>query len=196
MRVGEHHESHPHDRGARLAELASSLDLDVPRLRAALEGAPELIVERETVRARSHRGSALDDPEARRLLEALEASPFSPPAPADAGASAAITRSLIRDGLAAEIDGVVFATSALGAARRIAGRAVMERGSLTVAELRDLLGSTRKYVLPIAGHLDSEGITRRRGDERLPGPRAGALEGDTESGTDAGSGPGTAADPT
>ncbi|MCZ7535435.1 MAG: selenocysteine-specific translation elongation factor [Acidimicrobiia bacterium] len=180
-RVVEHHERHPHDSGTRLAELASLLGIDPARLRAALAGVPDLIVERETVRHRSHRESALDDPEARRLLDALEASPFAPPSPSDAGASAAVTRSLLREGLAVEIDGVVFAASALDAARRIASRALVERGSLTVADLRDLLGSTRKYVLPIAGHLDAEGVTRRRGDDRLPGPRAVAIDQESDS---------------
>jgi selenocysteine-specific elongation factor len=40
-----------------------------------------------------------------------------------------------------------------------------------VAQARDLLGSSRKYVLAILAHFDAEGVTRRRGDERLPGPR-------------------------
>jgi selenocysteine-specific elongation factor len=43
---------------------------------------------------------------------------------------------------------------------------------VTVADARDVLGSTRKYVLPILNRLDSEGVTRRRGDERIAGPRA------------------------
>ena len=50
--------------------------------------------------------------------------------------------------------------------------AVVARGSLSVADIRNLLGSTRKYVLPIVNRMDAEGVTRRRGDLRLPGPRA------------------------
>jgi selenocysteine-specific elongation factor len=52
------------------------------------------------------------------------------------------------------------------------GSAVVARGTLTVADIRDLLGSTRKFVLPIAKRLDADGVTRRRGDDRIPGPRA------------------------
>ncbi len=171
-RVLAHHREDPHGSGGGLAALASSLDLDAPRLRAALEGSAELVVERDMVRHRSHRATALDDPAARRLLAALEAAPFSPPAPSETGVSTAVTRSLVREGLAVELDGVVFAARALEDARRVVSRALAERGSLTVADLRDLLGSTRKYVLPIAGHLDSTGVTRRRGDDRFAGPRA------------------------
>ena len=49
-------------------------------------------------------------------------------------------------------------------------RALRGRPRLTVADIRDLLGSTRKYVVPICGWLDRNGVTRRRGDERIAGP--------------------------
>jgi selenocysteine-specific elongation factor len=41
---------------------------------------------------------------------------------------------------------------------------------LTVADLRDMLGTTRKYAVPLAEELDYRRVTLRRGDERLPGP--------------------------
>jgi selenocysteine-specific elongation factor len=44
--------------------------------------------------------------------------------------------------------------------------------TLTVAEARDLLGTTRKYMLAIFEHLDDRRITRRNGDDRLLGPNA------------------------
>jgi len=39
---------------------------------------------------------------------------------------------------------------------------------LTVAEIRDLLGTTRKFAIPICEYLDRAGITRREGDLRSP----------------------------
>jgi len=39
---------------------------------------------------------------------------------------------------------------------------------LTVAEIRDLLGTTRKFAIPICEYLDRAGITRREGDLRTP----------------------------
>ena len=48
-----------------------------------------------------------------------------------------------------------------------------ERGTITVSDVRDVLGSSRKYVLPIVGWLDRTGVTRRRGDDRIPGPTSG-----------------------
>jgi selenocysteine-specific elongation factor len=41
--------------------------------------------------------------------------------------------------------------------------------TLTAAEARDLLGTTRKYVLPLLEHLDERRITRRLGDQRVLG---------------------------
>lgn len=37
----------------------------------------------------------------------------------------------------------------------------------TVAEIRDLLGTTRKYAVPICEYLDRSGLTRREGDLRV-----------------------------
>ncbi len=55
-------------------------------------------------------------------------------------------------------------------------------GELTVAGARDLLGTSRKYVLPLLEYLDTVGVTRRQGDVRLPGAKRpqelGRAEGD------------------
>ncbi len=50
--------------------------------------------------------------------------------------------------------------------RRVAGKLAQGPG-MTVAEIRDLLGTTRKYAVPICEYLDRIGVTRREGDLRL-----------------------------
>jgi selenocysteine-specific elongation factor len=169
-RVRAHHERAPLEPGVEVPALASALGVDPGRLRAALEGADDLVVERGFVRNEAHRPLVAESPEARKLLDALEAAPFSPPEPASVGAEPGLVRSLAREGQVVELDGVVFAVTALDEARRRVWAALRERGTVTVADVRDLLGSTRKYVLPILKHLDAEGVTRRRGDDRIPGP--------------------------
>jgi selenocysteine-specific elongation factor len=42
---------------------------------------------------------------------------------------------------------------------------------ITVAQVRDALGTTRKHALPLLAQLDATGVTRRRGDLRVGGPR-------------------------
>jgi len=39
-----------------------------------------------------------------------------------------------------------------------------------VAELRDLLNTSRRYALPLLEYLDAKRITRRVGDKRILGP--------------------------
>jgi selenocysteine-specific elongation factor len=39
---------------------------------------------------------------------------------------------------------------------------------ITVSALREALGTSRKFAVPLAEWLDGQGITRRRGDVRFP----------------------------
>ena len=50
--------------------------------------------------------------------------------------------------------------------------AIHERGALSISDIRTILNSSRKYVVPIIEQLDASGITRRIGDTRQLGPRA------------------------
>ncbi len=103
-------------------------------------------------------------------VEALEASPFTPPAP-DGVARQELTE-LVRRGLVVEQDGLWFAPDALRAAARVvAGLLAAEPGGVTVATVREALGTSRKYALPILAYLDATGVTRRRHDLRVAGPR-------------------------
>jgi selenocysteine-specific elongation factor len=58
--------------------------------------------------------------------------------------------------------------------RRLVER-LSDGSRITMAELRDLLGTTRKYAVPIGEYLDRIGLTHREGDLRRLGDRfAGA----------------------
>ncbi|HKN88719.1 MAG TPA: SelB C-terminal domain-containing protein, partial [Acidimicrobiia bacterium] len=172
--TAEHHRRHPLEPGFDLPALAAALGLDAARARAALEGTEGLVVEQGRARLASHRGRVAGEPEAQRLLAALDAVPFAPPAPAEVGGSPEIVRGLLREGLLLDLDGTIFTAAAVEKARLVVREGLERHGSLTVSQARDLLGSSRKYVLAILAHFDAEGITRRRGDERFPGPRLGA----------------------
>ncbi|HZQ79228.1 MAG TPA: selenocysteine-specific translation elongation factor [Acidimicrobiia bacterium] len=169
--TADHHRTHPLEPGLDLPALAAALGLDAARARAALEGTEGLVLEQGRARLASHRGRVAGEPEAQRLLAALDAVPFSPPAPAEVGGSAEIVRGLLREGLLVDLDGTIFTAAAVEKARQVVREGFERHGSLTVAQARDLLGSSRKYVLAILAHFDAVGVTRRRGDERLPGPR-------------------------
>jgi selenocysteine-specific elongation factor len=141
-------------------------------LRAALADDPALVVERDTVRLATHDSGVGEDPTARRFLDALEAAPFAPPSPAELAVGPDVVRALVRDGTIVALDGIYFAAAAIDEARARVSSAVITRGPLKLSDIRDLLGSTRKFVVPIAAQLDADGITRRRGDDRIAGPKA------------------------
>lgn len=104
------------------------------------------------------------------VLAILEAAPLSPPDLSldDRGA----LRELERRGLVVHAGECWFASSAIDGA--VAALVVLLGSSpdgFTVAAARDALGITRKHAIPLLSHLDRVGVTRRRGDLRIAGPR-------------------------
>ncbi|MEO6120968.1 MAG: selenocysteine-specific translation elongation factor [Acidimicrobiales bacterium] len=150
---------------------AGPLGLDVATLdereRAVLDGLDGVVVDA----GRAVPADQATDPLAGHpYVAALEASPFSPPPPE--GVDRGELRELVRRGLVVEREGVWFAPAALAeAGQLIAGLLVAFPEGVTVAQVRDALGTTRKFLLPLLVQLDATGVTRRRGDLRIGGPR-------------------------
>jgi len=108
------------------------------------------------------------------LVDQLETNPFSPAQPD--GLSSDEIRGLIQRGTVIQNDGVLFAASAIDSAATVVAQLLEEKpDGVTVAEIRDALGTTRKFALPICAVLDSTGVTRRREDLRIAGPRLPAI---------------------
>lgn len=106
------------------------------------------------------------------LVEALEAEPFTPPDPRTLRVDRAELRELVRQGLVVECGDHWFAATALRrAAEVVAGLLARQPEGVTVSDVRVALGSSRRFVLPLLAHLDATGVTRRRGDVRIGGPR-------------------------
>lgn len=100
----------------------------------------------------------------------LAAQPFTPPGPGDVDRGE--LRELVRRGDVIEQDGIFFAPSAIEAAATIiAAMLESEPEGVTVSAVREALGSTRKFTMPLLAHFDRTGRTRRRGDVRIAGPR-------------------------
>jgi selenocysteine-specific elongation factor len=149
---------------------AGPLGLDVGTLdereRAVLGTFGDVEVEGGHVRA----AGAADPLAGHPYLVALAAGGMSPPAPN--GVDRTELRELVRRGLVVERDGQWFHADAVTAAAELAARLLVERpDGFTVSEFRDAAGVTRKHALPLVSELDARGITRRRGDLRVAGPR-------------------------
>lgn len=155
---------------AALVEGAGALGLDVASLDDRQRAVLDLLDEVQVEAGRATAGEVEDPLADHPWVAELAASPYAPPGPD--GVDRSEVRELVRRGTVIEQDGVHFARSAIEQAMADL-RSGFERqpDGLTVAEIRDILGTTRKYVLPLLAHLDGTGVTRRRGDVRIAGPR-------------------------
>jgi len=114
---------------------------------------------------------AIDPLDGHPWLAALAAEPFTPPPPPP-GLGRAEIRELVRRGQVVEVDGIAFAAGAVERAVDAVRVLLAESPEgVTVAQVRDRLDASRKYVLALLAHLDGTGRTRRRGDLRIAGPR-------------------------
>ena len=105
-----------------------------------------------------------------RSVAALTASLFSPPSPE--GVDRTELRELVRRGDVVDLDGLYFAAAAVDQAAAQVARLLDDHPEgVTVAQMRDAWVTSRKFALPLLGHLDATGVTRRRGDLRIGGPR-------------------------
>jgi selenocysteine-specific elongation factor len=103
-------------------------------------------------------------------LAALRGTPFDPPPPT--GVPRNDLRRLVRSGLVVETNGLWFAASAVeDAASRISALLQQNPDGVRVSDVRDVLGASRRTVLPLLSHLDATGMTRRNGDLRTAGPK-------------------------
>jgi selenocysteine-specific elongation factor len=111
-----------------------------------------------------------------KLVAAYKDARFQPPEPASfagqAGGNAASMKDLfevcVAEGyLVHIIDDIYLHSDVEADMRRLLAEKLGIGTGLTVAEIRDLLGTTRKYAVPLCEYLDRAGVTRREGDLRL-----------------------------
>lgn len=104
------------------------------------------------------------------VLETFEGQLVSPP---DAtGFDRDELRRLVQSGRLVVLGGIHFASMALDHAHDVVRRLLSTKpDGFSASEFRDALGTSRKFAIPLAEALDARGITRRRGDVRIAGPR-------------------------
>jgi len=113
---------------------------------------------------------AIDPYEDHPVLAELLGGGFMPPSLADVDRND--LRELVRRGHVIQRDGIGFHRDAIEAAGYVAAELLAEHADgFTVAQFRDATGASRKYVLPLVAELDARGVTRRREDVRIGGPR-------------------------
>jgi selenocysteine-specific elongation factor len=105
-----------------------------------------------------------------RLFKLFAATPYTPPSVVECIAAVGddvFQWLLDSDRLVRVGEDVVFAPVSYEAMLQRILEHLSTAGSITVAQVRDMFGTSRKYALALMEHLDAKHITRRVGDERV-----------------------------
>jgi selenocysteine-specific elongation factor len=178
------HRAHPLAAGVGREELRGRLPPVVDprlfqRLVAQLAEKGPLVVEGDHVRRKDHAaakaggaGGALKD----QIAQALAAGALAPPrvselaavvkaSEADVGA---VLKLLGAEGRAVRVSSELwYDAAALSGLREKLVAFLRERKAITTQEFKDLVGATRKHVIPLAEHFDQERVTLRVGEKRV-----------------------------
>lgn len=180
--VKEYHRAQPSHPGPASADLLSELPEN-------LHGEFVRELEADGVRAegpylchQSHRAGLTSSQErlAEEWRQMFSKTPYSGPTRPELLAGTPDARPtlefLLKSGEFTELkEGVLLKTTDFERAVRMIVETLKGGGELTVAALRDALGASRKFALPILDRCDRLGYTKRVGDTRVLGPRAAEL---------------------
>ncbi len=174
--VRAYHAAYPLRSGMVREELRSRLRLppiSFPAVLASLVTEGRLDEKDGVIAVPEHRVAiAASDGPAARLLELLGEHPFAPPSLPDAmertGAGPEVVRALAQRGdLVRVSEDIAFTQDAYAKVVAAVKELIATSGSVTVAQLRDRMGASRRPVLAVLEHLDAQKLTRRVGDQRV-----------------------------
>lgn len=100
------------------------------------------------------------------FLHALEENPYSPPG--DVTLEPDLLNLLLRQQKVVRVsEGVVFLKDAYEEMVNKIMAHAREKGSVTIADVRDMFGNSRKYITALLEYMDEKKLTRRAGDARV-----------------------------
>mgnify|MGYP001059452698 FL=1 len=175
--LASEHSLHPLQRGLYQAELQNRLKLPKEAfdgLLAKLVSSREIVCDGDIVSLSTHKPSLLPEQEvtASRILELFEKNRANPPTKKEVvtqiPGSEPIIRFMCEQNTLIELpDGVLLERKHYQAIKDGIVSFLKSHSSISIPQVRELCGLSRKYILPILNRLDEEGVTRRRGDERI-----------------------------
>ncbi len=166
----EYHRRFPLRAGMTKVELASRLKLGKasPDIWSRLAAAGVIAEDGLTVRLPSRQAALSPAQKAQvdTFLRALDKEPYAPVV--DVMPDAELLNFLVEQRRVVKVsDTVVFSTAAYNAMVEKLTAYLREKGKVTLAEVRDLFHTSRKYAQAFLEHLDEKKVTRRVGDERV-----------------------------
>ncbi len=178
-----YHTAHPADYGVTLSKLRAKLfpaggAADSAKLTKAVESllAQGKLQKRGAYFALADFQPQIDAKTEKLLtatLEKLTTGGFAPPTPesllrhTSPAKAKEIMERLAAEGKIVKLGEVVFAAAAFEQAQTMILAYLRRHGSISLAETRDLLQTSRKFALPILTRMDSLQLTRRQGDVRV-----------------------------
>ncbi len=173
--IEEYHSRYPLRLGMPREEVKSKLRLP-SRLFNDLMGqaVKEGVVneERAALRLPGHelRFTPEEEERVERLLSTLSQEPYTTPSVADCKAALGeeVLNALLEQGRLIQVsENVLFLASTYEVMVERVVEHLKKEGTITLAQVRDLFSTSRKYAQAFLEHLDGQGITRRVGDERV-----------------------------
>lgn len=170
----EFHKKNPLKPGISKEELRNTLRLDQKVFSGVISLISEIKIEKDIMRLRDF-ASAPSEEDIARILSLLKNGGFSPPMRSELAAKlqieenrlSDILRYMAREGSLVRINDSIYVSKAIfEEMMRLLREFYKKKPEMTVAEFRDLLGTSRKYAVPFLEYLDSNGITIRVGDIR------------------------------
>ena len=151
-------------------ESAEGVGLDLAQLDARERAVIGLLADVVVDEGRARIADAADPLAEHPFVAELRRAGFTPPDPD--GIDRAELRQLVRRGLVVEEGGQFFAPETIEAAAALLADLLADKPEgVTVSEVRQAMGATRKHTMPLLARLDATGVTRRRDDVRIAGPR-------------------------
>ena len=169
--LSAYHESYPLRKGAPKEEMRSrtrSTPADFPDVLRVLQEGGTVVEDGPVVYLAGHSRKLTPGQEqtVRDYLAMLDAQPYSPPT--EPVPDAEILSLLVDEGRVVRAgDSVVFLASAYEKMADAVVEHSRTAGPITVGDVRDMFGTSRKYALALLEQLDRERVTRREGDGRV-----------------------------
>ncbi len=173
--IDEAHRQKPQQAGLELTELRSRMGIQAPNVfEAVIEDlcAGDFVRAGSAVARASHRPAlpAALQPLAEKIRAALSRKPFDPPPRREFETdprAREVLHFLIESGNLIEISPeVVLLPETFERIKSQIAEFISKNGPATVSELRQVVGSSRRVMVPLLEKLDRHGFTRRLGDRR------------------------------
>jgi selenocysteine-specific elongation factor len=171
------HAKNPLKSGMPKEELRAAFKIDSRLFGGLIASLDDIVMEKEIIRLKTFSTvlSQAEETLKTRILDLLQKNEFQPPSKEELSQSlkldqkhlSDILKLLGKEGSLIRISDSMYLTSS-AYNRMIADlrNFFSKKPEMTVAEFRDILGTTRKYALPILEYLDSNKVTLRVGDIR------------------------------